>query len=330
MSQQPKITLLAGGVGGAKAAEGLVQSPYGEHVKIIGNIADDDAFHGLWVSPDIDTLTYSLANLIDRGQGWGLQGDGRTVLNSLDRLGADCWMQLGDMDFATHIYRTQRREKGDRPSDIAGDIAAAFGVRTPLILPTDDVIQTRVKTPDGWMSFQEYFVKNRCQPDIEKILFDGIEHATATSEAIAAILEADVIMIAPSNPIVSIGPILALPELRRALQQRKGYAIALSPLIGGKTVKGPADKMLTAQGYSSDNLGIAKIYHGLIDGLVIDHQDQNDLPSLREGGLQATAMSSLMQDANQKQQLMGDMVAQALTWQSEKKSEVIGVGVSDG
>ena len=321
MSQHPKITLLAGGVGGAKAAEGLVQGPYGNHVKIIGNIADDDAFHGLWVSPDIDTLTYSLANLIDRQQGWGLQGDGRIVLNNLDRLGADCWMQLGDMDFATHIYRTERRQKGDRPSDIARDIASALGVTTPLILPTDDMVQTRVKTPDGWMSFQEYFVKNRCQPDIEKILFDGIEHATATPEAIAAIEDADVIVIAPSNPIVSIGPILALPELRQALQQRRGYAIALSPLINGKTVKGPADKMLTAQGYRSDNLGIAKIYQGLIDGLVIDHQDHADLASLRAGGLQAMSMSSLMQDADSKQRLMGDLLAQALAWQSEKKSD---------
>ena len=183
MRQPPKITLLGGGVGGAKAAEGLVQSCYGDDVTIIGNIADDDQFHGLWVSPDIDTMTYSLADMSDRSQGWGIAQDGCRVLTALSHLGAECWMHLGDIDFATHIYRTQQRNQGKRPSDIARNIARALGVKTPILLPTDDIVQTRIKTPSGWMSFQEFFVKNRCQPEIEKIEFVGLEHARATGRS---------------------------------------------------------------------------------------------------------------------------------------------------
>jgi len=307
-----KITLLAGGVGGAKAAEGIALSHYRWNLNIIGNIADDQEFHGLWVSPDIDTLTYSLADLIDRGNGWGLRGDSSRVLNSLQRLGNECWMQLGDMDIATHIYRTQQRRLGRRPSEIASEIAQRLGVDIPITLPTDDRVQTRIETPDGWLSFQEYFVRERCQPEVTAIRFDGAERAQATPEALAAIKDSDLIIFAPSNPLVSIAPILAIPGIREALENSAAYRIAISPLIGGKTVKGPADRMLASTGLSSDLDGIASFYRGLIDALVIDHQDSHWQDSLRQQGLAIAVTNTLMSRQEEKKQLLEETIEFAL------------------
>ncbi|MBY4677013.1 2-phospho-L-lactate transferase [Marinobacterium arenosum] len=315
MSRCPKITLLAGGVGGAKAAEGLASSHYRWNLQIIGNVADDQEFHGLWVSPDIDTLTYSLADLIDRQHGWGLRGDSSNTLHCLERLGAETWMQLGDMDFATHIFRTEQRRLGRRPTEIATQIAKRLGVEIPLLLPTDDRVQTRIGTDRGWLSFQEYFVRERCAPQVLEVRFDGIEQARPTAEALAAIRDAELILIAPSNPIVSIGPILATPGIRDAISRSDAYCIAISPLIGGKTVKGPADRMMSSLGYQSDLLGIAELYHGLIDALVIDRQDQPHQAALESLGLAVSVTDTLMSQPQQKQALMEHCVEFALAQQ---------------
>tara|TARA_R110001583_G_C5616265_1_gene405829 strand:+ start:136 stop:1155 length:1020 start_codon:yes stop_codon:yes gene_type:complete len=292
--QTYKITVLAGGVGGAKMAEGLAFSRYGEQLSIIGNVADDQQFHGLWVSPDIDTLTYTLADLIDRDKGWGLNGESNHTLDALSRLGADTWMYLGDQDFATHIYRTEQRRQGVRPSEIARHIAHRLGVQANIILPTDDCIQNRVKTDQGWLDFQSYFVREQCQPQIEQFAIEGIEQATATEEALQAIAEADLIVFAPSNPIVSIGAILAIPGIREMLVRSSAYKVAVSPLINGQTVKGPADKMMTAAGYSCDQNGIADCYRGLIDALVIDPSDSDAAAGLMANGLAVLTIPTLM------------------------------------
>jgi LPPG:FO 2-phospho-L-lactate transferase len=306
--QHYKIVLLAGGVGGAKMAEGLAASRYGAQLSIIGNVADDQQFHGLWVSPDIDTLTYSLAGLIDREKGWGLKDESCRTLDALARLGADTWMYLGDQDFATHIYRTEQRQMGERPTTIARHIARHLGVMTDIILPTDDCIQNRVKTDQGWLDFQSYFVRERCQPEILEFAIDGIEQAVATPEAIKAINEADLIVFAPSNPIVSIGAILAIPGIRQALAQSAAYKVAVSPLINGQTVKGPADKMMTAAGYSSDVLGVADCYAGLLDAMVIDQQDQAEVPALNAKGLKVLATDTLMYSLENKIRLAETLV----------------------
>lgn len=268
-----KVCLLAGGVGGAKMAEGLAAQE-DVALSVIGNVADDESFHGLWVSPDIDTLTYSLAGMIDRSQGWGVADEGHRTLETLKLLGAETWMSLGDRDFGLHIHRTMRRAKGDRPSDIARDVARAFGVTPEILLPTDDVVQTRLRTTDGrWLSFQEYFVRERCAPEIREIAFTGMDMARPTPEALAAIASAELIVVAPSNPLVSIAPILGVPGIGQALRAATAPKIAVSPFIDGRVVKGPADRMMAALGLRADALGVARRYSGLADRLVIDHAD---------------------------------------------------------
>ena len=212
------------------------------NLSVIGNIADDDIFHGLWVSPDIDTLTYSLAKIINRENGWGLSDESFNSLSMLSKLNEDTWMTLGDKDFGLHIYRTMRRNSGSRPSDIAKDISNAFGIKSNIILPTDDIVQTKLLTSKGWMNFQEYFVKEKCKPKISSIKFEGIEKALPTKECIGSIQNADLIILAPSNPLVSLNPIIQLPGIREILTNANAPKISISPFIGNKTIKGPANK----------------------------------------------------------------------------------------
>ncbi len=302
-----KVTLIAGGVGGAKMAEGLAAL---DHValSVIGNVADDDEFHGLWVSPDIDTMTYTLAGLIDRDQGWGVADEGTRALSVLDRLGHDTWMTLGDKDFGLHIHRTARLRAGDRPSTIAAGVAARFGVRARILLPTDDRVQTRVRTDAGWLSFQEYFVRERCAPEVRELAYDGIEAARPTPEALAAISDADLLMIAPSNPLVSIAPILKIGGIEDALRQSAAPVWAVSPLIAGKVVKGPADRMMIALGQRADALGIAQTYAGLAEALVIDNADAALADDIAAAGVTPVCRDILMPDLIAKRRLAAEIL----------------------
>lgn len=317
----PRVTLLAGGVGGAKLAEGLAAICPPERLSIIGNVADDQEFHGLWVSPDIDTLTYSLANMIDRQKGWGLANESHGVLTALEGFGCDTWMTLGDKDMATHIFRTQLRRQGIRPSAIAQSIANSLGVKINLLLPTDDRLQTMIKTDQGWLAFQEYFVRERCQPDVREIRFEGANEARPTYEALEAIENADLLLIAPSNPAVSIAPILAVPGIRQAIENSHAVKLAVSPLIGGRTVKGPADRMLTAMGYSCSNFGVASSYSGLIDGLVIDEGDRSDQAALEAEGLRVMTTPTLMTCTEDKARLAKETLAFASTCRRKEVEE---------
>ena len=303
-----KVTLIAGGVGGAKMAEGLYHLENVE-LSIIGNIADDDAFHGLWVSPDIDTLTYTLADVIDRQQGWGVADESHRALETLSNLGDDTWMSLGDRDFGLHIYRTHRRRQGDRPTLIAQDIAKSFGLSCNLILPTDDVVQTRVKTDAGWLSFQEYFVKERCAPDVRELHYDHIEEAHATDEALKALADADLIVIAPSNPLVSILPILKVPGILEAVKAAKAPKIGVSPIINGGVVKGPADRMLASLGIESTAFGVAQIYAEFLDCFVIDHADEQHISAVNGLGLSTSQDAILMKTREDKVRLAAELLA---------------------
>lgn len=297
-----RVTLLAGGVGGAKMAEGFAALPDVD-LTIIGNVADDDEFHGLWVSPDIDTMLYSLSGRINREQGWGLADEGRRALDMLGDLEAETWMFLGDRDFGLHIYRTDRLRRGDRPSAITADIAQAFGVGAKIVLPTDDRVQTRVRVADGWIPFQEYFVRLQCAPEVLEIRHEGIEAASVTAEAEKALSEADLIVLAPSNPLVSLRPILAIPGMRALVQAAPAPVWAVSPLIAGKVVKGPADRMMAAQRLRADAAGVAGLYAGLVDHFVIDGADaalQNDIRLL---GMEPHVADILMPDAPAKARL---------------------------
>lgn len=308
-----RVTLLAGGVGGAKMAVGLAAVCAPEELAVIGNVGDDQEFHGLWVSPDIDTLTYTLGGVIDSAKGWGLADESSRVLESLERFGCQTWMFLGDRDFATHIYRTQQRRAGVPPSDIADQIARAFGVRVKILLPTNDTLQTELRTQEGWLAFQEYFVREQCRPDVLEVRFRGSREARPTEAALEAIRNADLLVIAPSNPVLSIAPILSVPGVRRALAEARGYRLAVSPLLGGRTVKGPADRVLAAAGYSRDSAGIANYYAGLIDGLAIDVQDGAEADALRDAGLDVLVTETLMRSDNDKARLAAELMSFGLT-----------------
>lgn len=312
------ITLLAGGVGGAKAAEGIAASQYAPVTKIIGNIADDDEFHGLWVSPDIDTLIYTLGDQIDRQQGWGRKQETHQVLNELNALGENTWMSLGDLDMATHIFRTKLRNEGVSPSVITQKIAQRHGVLMPILLPTNDVVKTRVKTDKGWMSFQEFFVRNRCAPDVLNIMFDGCDVSNPTPEALEQIYESDVIVLAPSNPVVSIGAILSVPGIKEAIENSHAYVIAISPLINGKTIKGPADKLLESAGFSVDSKGIYDAYSSFLDALVIDESDEGDAPWLEEKGLDVLVTKTLINTKEEKKALLEQVLDYAISNEVEE------------
>lgn len=300
-----RVTLLAGGVGGAKMAEGL----YGlsdVELTVIGNIADDQEFHGLWVSPDIDTLTYTLSGRINRSQGWGVADDGLRALETLGDLGEDTWMTLGDRDLGLHIHRTMRRRRGDRPSAIAADVARAFGVTCRIVLPTDDVVQTQIKTHDGWIGFQEYFVRDRHEPEVLDYTFAGAADARATPEALDAIWSANVIIFAPSNPILSIAPILAVAGIRDAIAESPAPKVAISPLIAGAAVKGAALPMMRAAGLTLNSSGVASHYGGLLDHFVIDHQDRALAGTIK--GPRVFCTEIMMRDHHDKMRLARDVL----------------------
>lgn len=311
-----KVVLLAGGVGGAKMAEGLAALDHVE-LSVIGNIADDDEFHGLWVSPDIDTMTYTLAGLIDRQQGWGVTDEAHRAGSVLSLLGNETWMTLGDRDLGLHIYRSERLRRGDRPSTIAADIAARLGVKAKILLPTDDRVQTRVRTPSGWLSFQEYFVREKCAPEVLELCYNGLDEARPTKEALDALALADLIVIAPSNPLVSIEPILGISGIRGAVSASLAPVVAISPLIAGKVVKGPADRMMAGLGLRADAVGIARQYRDIADILMIDHADAGLCDMIRKTGPCVHCSDIMMRDLDDKKRLAGDLLAAAGTLRSK-------------
>lgn len=310
------VTLIAGGVGGAKMAEGFDMCKEVE-LSIIGNVADDDEFHGLWVSPDIDTIIYTLSDKINRSQGWGVNDEGHRALDVLKELGKETWMFLGDRDFGLHIYRTERLKNGDRPSDITNDISQKFGITSKINLPTDDKVQTRVRTTAGWQTFQEYFVRDKCVPDVLELHYEGLSQSSITPEAESSIVNAELIVLAPSNPLVSISPIIEIPGFKKVLQNTNVPIIAVSPLINGKVIKGPADKMLASLGHRPDVLGIAQYYKDVISHLVIDDQDSSFFEDINSIGISPYSTDILMRDAMDKKSLALKILEIFYTWEAK-------------
>jgi LPPG:FO 2-phospho-L-lactate transferase len=290
-----RVTLMAGGVGGAKLAEGLAEIPE-ISLTVIGNVGDDEEFHGLWVSPDIDTMLYTLSGRVNRDQGWGLADESNRALEMLNCLGANTWMFLGDRDFGLHIYRTERLRSGDRPSDILADIASKFGINSKIVLPTDARVQTRVLTDEGWLSFQEYFVRERCQPEVLELSYNGLESSKITPEAEQALMETELIVIAPSNPLVSILPILKIPGFHTVLQKATAPILAVSPLIAGKALKGPADRMLTSLNYRADAVGVAHFYENIAAHFLMDSNDVELSDEVSKLGMKPYTADILMPD----------------------------------
>jgi LPPG:FO 2-phospho-L-lactate transferase len=292
------VVLLAGGVGGAKMAEGLA-AHIGAELAIVVNTGDDLELHGLAIWPDHDTVAYTLAGLDDQIRGWGLRDETWTVMDRLEALGEAQWFRLGDRDLATHLWRTDRLRAGIRPTDVALELRAAMAFG-PRILPmSDGLVRTEVRTDDGWLEFQEYFVHRHQEPTVHEVRFRGLDTARATPEVIDAIETAEAIVIAPSNPIVSIDPILAVAGVGVALDQARARRIpivAVSGIVGGKALKGPADRMLASLGEVSSAAGVAERYRGLITHFVMDDADADLVLAVDAIGVRTLVTDTIMTD----------------------------------
>jgi LPPG:FO 2-phospho-L-lactate transferase len=291
-----RVALLSGGVGGARFARGLVGAAGAENVTVIGNVGDDVEVLGMHVSPDLDSIVYALAGLNDEERGWGRAGETWEALGTVSALGGEDWFRLGDRDLGLHLVRTQALRAGEPLSAVTARIAAALGVESRLLPATDDRLRTWIETPAGDFPFQEWFVARGHRDDVDGVRFEG--EATPAPGVLEALAEADAIVIAPSNPYVSIWPILAVPAIREALAARRVPAVAVSPLVGGRAVKGPADRMLARMAGGTTPAHVAGCYEGLIDALVLDESDPAGPLAVR-----AVATRTLMTDLDASRRL---------------------------
>lgn len=302
------IVALAGGVGGAKMAQGLQRALPPGALRVVVNTADDFTLYGLKISPDIDTVMYTLAGIANPVNGWGVHGDTRATLDAIARYGRDPWFLLGDQDFAAHILRSERLREGAPLSLVTTELASALGIPTHIIPMTDDPVATVLDTPGGMLEFQDYFVGRRQADDVLGVTFRGIESANGQPDAISAILEARAVILAPSNPIVSIGPILETRGIREALLRTSAAIVAVSPIVGGRALKGPAAKMMETLGHEVSAVGIAKYYREIIDGLVIDESDRELATAIEALGLRVLVAQSVMGDAADRERFAGDVL----------------------
>ncbi len=292
--------VLAGGVGAAKFLRGLVDVADPASITVIGNTADDEEFLGLHVSPDLDTVVYTLADVVDPETGWGIANDTYTTLEQATKLGQSTWFKLGDKDIATHLLRTRLLREGKTLADATRAVAEAFGVTCRLLPMTNDRVRTVVTTDQGDVSFQEYFVHRRQADEVRALRFEGAKDARAAPGVLEVLRDADAIIIAPSNPLVSIGPILSVPGIRKALAQARAKVAAVSPIIGGRALKGPAARMLTSLGHESSAIGVAKLYADFLDVLVLDNEDAPLASDVEALGIEAVVTNTIMRDAESR------------------------------
>lgn len=297
MNAAGQVVVLCGGVGGSRFLRGLAGVLPHDRITAIINTADDEWFHGLYVSPDPDIVTYALAGLIDEERGWGLTGDTFRWLEQIGRFGREIWFRIGDRDLATHLHRTRRMREGAPMTAIVAEIAAAFGVNVRLLPMTDARVQTIVQTDGGEQPFQEFLVKNHARDDVRGVRFDGIEHAAPAPGVMEALAGAAAIVIAPSNPIASIGPILGVAGIRDTVAGSQAMRAAVSPIIGGASLQPPAGEMMAGLGHAIDVTSVAAIYGGLIDALVIDEADLARAPLVESMGVRPIVTSAMMRDA---------------------------------
>ncbi|HET7182206.1 MAG TPA: 2-phospho-L-lactate transferase [Candidatus Limnocylindrales bacterium] len=303
--------LLAGGVGGARLAHGL-QAHLDAQLTVIVNTADDTERHGLLVSPDHDTVMYTLAGVDNREWGWGIAGETFAAAEMLERYGEPSWFRLGDRDLATHVVRTARLRRGDRPTQVALDLQRALGVRATILPMSDSSVRTEVRTDDGWLEFQEYFVRLHQAPEVRELRFLGIAAAAATPEVEAAVAAADRIVIAPSNPFVSVAPILGVAGIESGLQAARSRGVrvvAVSGIVGGRALKGPADRMLVSLGHEASALGVARQYTGIADVFVIDTVDAELAPPIERLGLEVVVTDTIMADDAARARLAAEVLA---------------------
>jgi LPPG:FO 2-phospho-L-lactate transferase len=303
------ITVLTGGTGGAKFVDGLRQIVPSEELTIIVNTGDDLLWWGLYVSPDIDSITYVLAGLLSRERGWGVKGDTFYCLQAMGQLGQPIWFHTGDRDLALHVLRSKLLADGKTLTEVTTEICNQLGVKAHILPMSNSRVETRVGTPVGELSFEEYFVQRWYQDPVESIRFAGSADAEPAPGVIDALLGADIVLLAPSNPVTSIGPILAVPGVRDALQRTQGKIAAVSPIIAGEAVAGPAGILMASQGLAVSVAGVAQAYHDFLDMLVIDLRDEQSADELRQSGLRVHVTKTLMRTAEDKAELANSVLS---------------------
>jgi len=297
------ITALAGGVGAARFLQGLVKIVSEEEVTVIVNTGDDIQLHGLHISPDLDIIMYTLEGIVDEGKGWGIREDTFHCLEMLQRYGCETWFKLGDKDFATHIYRTYLLRGGLSLSEATNRLCQLLGLKTRILPMTNNKLETKIVTDKGTMHFQEYLVKRGAQDKVIDVVFEGAEKAQPAPGVIDAILNADAIIICPSNPIVSIGTILSVRNVRDALRRTKAKVVAISPIVGGAPIKGPADKLMRGLGLEVSAYSVAYLYRDFLDVFIIDHMDQTEKERIEGLGLHTIVTNTIMKSLQDKVRL---------------------------
>jgi LPPG:FO 2-phospho-L-lactate transferase len=295
------ITALAGGIGASKLLLGLVGVMPPEDITVIANTGDDIELYGLRICPDIDTVIYTLGGVINEETGWGLKGDTFECLAALARHGEAPWFNLGDRDLATHIFRTNQLRAGRSLTEITDQLRRSLGIQVTILPMTDSYTPTRVLTDEGDMHFQEYFVRRRCEPRVREIRFQNIESAEPAEGVLRAILESDCVVVCPSNPFISIGPILAVPGIRQALRETRAKVIAVSPIISGRALKGPAADMLRDLGHEVSARAVAAMYRDFLDGFILDQTDAALEPEVAALDLQVLSTRTIMNSLEDKQ-----------------------------
>ncbi|OGO55292.1 MAG: 2-phospho-L-lactate transferase [Chloroflexi bacterium RBG_16_72_14] len=306
----PAVLALAGGVGGAKLADGL-QAHLGDRLAVVVNTGDDCERHGLLVMPDHDTVLYNLAGIEQAEWGWGIEGDTHAAMAQLGAYGEETWFSLGDRDLALHVARTARLQAGGRLTEVCLGLQRSLGIAARILPMADEPVRTEVRTDDGWLEFQDYFVRLRQAPEVLEIRFAGIDDARPTAEVLAALAASAAIVICPSNPLVSVAPILGVPGMREAIgaaRQRGVPVAAVSPIVGGRALKGPADRMLAALGLEVSAVGVARLYADLADVFVLDAVDAALAPGVEALGIHAIVTDTIMTDDAARARLAGEVL----------------------
>jgi len=295
--------VLAGGAGAAKFLQGLAKIVAPGDLSCVVNTGDDIVLHGLHISPDLDIITYTLAGIVDNNKGWGIHQDTFNCYEALRNLGSDEWFKLGDKDLATHFYRSELLRSGLSLSEVTADLCNRLGVRSRVLPMTNDNLQTWVQTAVGWMHFEEYYVRRACRDDVRGIQFRGADGARPAPGVLEALSDADHVIVAPSNPVVSIGTILAVPGIRETLQRRKSPVIAISPIVAGAPLKGPADKFMRHHGVEVSPRGVAQLYRDFLDRLVLDYADRELVDDIASMGIEAVVTNTIMRTKEDKVRL---------------------------
>ena len=303
-----RVVALAGGVGGGKLAAGLEAVLERGELSVVTNTADDFDLWGLHICPDLDTVMYTLAGLANPETGWGIRDESFDWLDMISAYGEDAWFKLGDRDLATHVLRTQRLRDGSSLTDVTAGLAGALGVLSEILPMCDEPVSTAVDTPDGLLEFQEYFVRRRQKDQVLGVELRGIGEARMTEEVSEAIGGADAIVLCPSNPVVSIAPILSIPGMRETLVSSSAPKVAVSPLVGGRALKGPADEMMRTLGHEVSALGVARMYEDLATGFVIDRSDADEGPGIEALGMRVLATDAVMRGEEDRGRLAREIL----------------------